>query len=91
MMPMRSPSIAGCAASQFRPYARSVTLSSRLSLILAVVVFVHLLSRSHPNTRVRFRFVAAAVVLVFLALIPLSYSRDAGYYSNDNKIFFKFV
>ena len=35
MMPMRAASIAGCAASQCRPCARSVTLSSRFATIVA--------------------------------------------------------
>lgn len=57
-------------------------LASRLSLVLALLLFFFLLTRSHPHLRVRPAAVAAGLAAFFLLLLPLSYSRNAKFYAS---------
>lgn len=59
----------------------SALLASRLSIALFLLVFLYLLTQSHPHIRVRIWAVALGGLAFFLLLLPLSYSRNAGYYA----------
>ena len=57
-----------------------VLLSSRLSLIMAIVVFLFLFVHEHPTARVRLMPATIGGVLLFGLLTAFNYSRNANFY-----------